>query len=120
MNDPLSQLLQPLGLEATLFPPTSRYHGRKVLQHRRADGSSEAYLERRFLPQPERFSDLGVHTVVEGDRLDLLAGRYLGDGEQFWRLADPHRELQPEELTVTIGRRLRITLPEGIPGMAET
>lgn len=116
MSDPLSKLLQPLGLEATLFPPTSRYHGKKVLEHQRADGTTDVYLERRFVPPPERFADLGSHAVVEGDRLDLLAARYLGDAEQFWRLADAHRDLQPEELTETVGRRLRITLPEGIPG----
>ena len=41
---------------------------------------------------------------------------YLGDPEQFWRVCDANRAMRPDELTETIGRRLRITLPEGIPG----
>lgn len=128
MSDPLEKLLQPLGLEATLFPPTSRYHGlgTRTLERPSATRGGNAsgtegadpvvYLERRFVPAPERFSDLGVHRIEEGDRLDLLAHRYLGEAEQFWRIADAHRELQPEELEQPVGRRLRITLPEGVPG----
>jgi hypothetical protein len=53
---------------------------------------------------------------VQGDRLDNLTAKYLGDPEQFWRLCDANNALQPEELTDTVGRRVRITMPEGIPG----
>ena len=35
---------------------------------------------------------------------------------QFWRVCDANAAMRPDELTETIGRRLRITLPEGIPG----
>jgi hypothetical protein len=38
------------------------------------------------------------------------------DAEQFWRIADANAALHPNELTAQPGRRLRITLPEGIPG----
>ncbi|MGH7229842.1 MAG: LysM domain-containing protein, partial [Nitrospiraceae bacterium] len=41
---------------------------------------------------------------------------YVGDPEQFWRLCDANAAMRPEELTGIIGRVLRITLPEGIPG----
>jgi len=54
--------------------------------------------------------------LTEGDRLDNLTFDYLGDPEQFWRIADANRAMRPDELTETIGRQLRITLPEGIPG----
>jgi hypothetical protein len=33
-----------------------------------------------------------------------------------WRLCDANGAMRPDELTETPGRRLRITLPEGIPG----
>ena len=59
---------------------------------------------------------LQEHTVSQGDRLDNLAAQYLGDPEQFWRLCDANAAMHPEELTQDIGRPLRITLPEGIPG----
>jgi hypothetical protein len=52
------------------------------------DGRPIAYLRRRFIPQPEQFSLLMEHTVVQGDRLDNVVAQYLGDPEQFWRVAD--------------------------------
>lgn len=55
-------------------------------------------------------------TSPRGDRLDNLAAQYLGDPELFWRLCDANSALHPEELTERVGRRLRVTLPEGIPG----
>jgi hypothetical protein len=59
---------------------------------------------------------LQLHTVTEGERLDNITARYLGDPEQFWRVCDANNAMRPEELTETIGRKLRITLPEGITG----
>jgi hypothetical protein len=53
--------------------------------------------------------------VKEPDRLDNIAARYLGDPEQFWRICDANPILEPEELEVA-GRRILITLPEGMPG----
>ena len=53
-----------------------------------------------------------------GDRLDNLAQRYIGDPEQFWRLCDANGAMRPDELTEVIGRRLRITLPAGLAGAA--
>ncbi len=51
----------------------------------------------------------------DGERLDLIAARYLGDPEQSWRQCDANGAVRPEELE-EVGRRVRITLPEGIPG----
>jgi hypothetical protein len=55
------------------------------------------------------------HSVAQGDRLDSISARYLGDPEQFWLICDANGAIRPEELTETIGRRLRITLPAGVP-----
>jgi len=82
-----------------------------------AAGVTFIYLRRRFVPPPERFSLLQVHVVTQGERLDNITARYLDDPEQFWRVCDANRAMRPDELTETVGRRLRITLPEGIPGM---
>jgi len=98
------------------FPFTSRYYGIETAQFETADGQTMIYLRRRFLPPPERFALLQEHTVTQGERLDNITARYLGDPEQFWRVCDANRAMRPDELTETIGRRLRITLPEGIPG----
>jgi hypothetical protein len=101
------------------FPPTSRYHGIETDTWKDSDGQEYRYLKRRFLPLPERFSLLQEHLVVSGDRLDNLAAQYLGDPEQFWRLADANNAMRPQDLTAEPGRRLRITLPEGIPGVED-
>ena len=98
------------------FPPTSRYYNIETATVKAQDGRTVIYIRRRFVPPPERFSLLQEHVVVQGDRLDNVTARYLGDPEQFWRVCDSNGAMRPDELTETIGRRLRITLPEGIPG----
>jgi hypothetical protein len=100
-----------------VFPATSRYHDVETATLELPDGSELVYLRRRFVPSPDRFALLQVHVVVSGDRLDNVTAHYLGDPEQFWRIADANGALRPEELVERIGRRLRITLPEGLPGV---
>jgi hypothetical protein len=111
-----AMLLQASGSVGTQFPQNSRYHGVETAILTRADGQPVAYLRRRFVPPPERFALLHEHTVIEGDRLDNLAAHYVGDAEQFWRICDANAAMRPEELTENAGRKLRITLPEGIAG----
>ena len=98
------------------FPATSRYYNFETARLETPDGRTVIFLKRRFVPPPENFSLLQEHVVAQGDRLDNVTARYLGDPEQFWRVCDANRAMRPDELTETIGRRLRITLPEGIPG----
>ena len=99
------------------FPPTSRYYGVETAMLEISDGQTVVYLRRRFLPSPDRFHLLHLHVVSQGERLDNIAAKYLEDPEAFWRIADANGAMRPEELTETIGRGLRITLPEGIPGL---
>jgi hypothetical protein len=100
------------------FPPTSRYYGIETARLKTSDGQAVVYLRRRFLPSPDRFALLQLHVVIQGERLDNIAAEYMDDPEAFWRIADANAAMRPEELTETIGRKLRITLPEGIPGTA--
>ncbi len=117
--DPLQAFLEANSLQTPVFPPTSRYHGLGTDVLTTADGRSVAYLKRRFVPPSERFALLQLYAVVEGDRLDNLAHRYLGDAEQYWRLCDANNALRPDALIEDIGRLLRITLPEGVPGASD-
>ena len=119
MTLPPNPALTPFTLPSpSRFPATSRYFdvdtARRVLE----DGTVVTYLRRRWVPQPERFATLSEHVVMQGERLDNVAAHYLGDPEQFWRLCDANGVLHPEELTAKVGRRIRITLPEGVPGAA--
>jgi hypothetical protein len=98
------------------FPPTSRYYGSTVQCITLPGGRTVSYLSRRFVPPADRFAVITEHVVQDGERLDLIAGKYLGDPEGFWRIADGNSAMKPGELTARAGRRLRITLPEGVPG----
>lgn len=114
--DPVQAFLQANALQMPLFSATSRYHGIAATTLTLSDGTMIAYVRRRFVPWPERFTLLVEHRVVSGDRLDNLAARYLGDPQQFWRMCDANRAMRPDELIETLGRALRVTLPEGVPG----
>ena len=98
------------------FPPTSRYYGIETATLIDAAGRTIVFLRRRFVPSPDRFALLQEHVVTEKERLDHIAARFMDDAEAFWRIADANAALRPEALVEKPGRRLRITLPEGIPG----
>ncbi len=99
-----------------MFEPTSRYArlGISTLTVTGPDGQDRQirYVQRRFLPAA---ADAGTtiveHTVTQGDRLDNITGKYLGDPTQFWRVCDANEVMNPGELTAEVGRRIRIALP---------
>jgi hypothetical protein len=98
-----------------MFEPNSRYASLQVktLEVAGPDGELRQvrYVERRFIPPPGNAPTLVEHQVAQGERLDQVTAKYLGDPTQFWRVADANEVLRPEELTETPGRRLRVTLP---------
>jgi hypothetical protein len=117
MPDPLQELLAAGAVPTTTFPPTSRYAEVGVEAFDPGDGSPPvAYLRRRFCPRADRLALLYEIRIAEGDRRDVLGARHLGDAELWWRLADANGVVDPRDLTEPVGRRLRITLPEGVPG----
>ncbi len=115
-TDPVQALLAQTALKNNLFTPTSRYQGIDTETMTRKDGTQVIYLSRRFVPSPALFQLLQEYTVRQGDRLDNISGKYLGDPELFWRIADANGAMRPEDLVAIIGRILRITLPQGITG----
>ena len=100
------------------FPPTSRYYNvdTAVLTNA-ADDTQLTYLRRRFLPPSRRLAMVLEHVVSGNERLDAIAAQKLGDAELFWRLCDANDALNPDDLVAAVGRRLRVTLPEGAPGI---
>jgi hypothetical protein len=99
------------------FPFTSRYHPIEIARLEFPDGREVPFVRRRFLPPVDRFQVVHERLVTEGDRLDNVTAQELGDPEQFWRLCDANNAMRSVELE-EVGRRLLITLPEGLPGSA--
>lgn len=106
----------PTPFPSSVFPPTSRYAGIPTTTITGPRGDPVIHLRRRFLPQPERFVQFAEHVVARGERLDNVTAAHLDDPLQFWRICDANRAMRPEDLMRAPGRRLRITLPEGLPG----
>lgn len=57
-----------------------------------------AYKRRRFLPQGRSLPVLAEVNVAEGERLDLLSHRLLGDAEQYWQICDANDTMNPTAL----------------------
>ena len=117
-NDPVQAMLAQTALKRTLFAATSRYYGLDTETLTARDGKPIIYIVRRFVPPADGFQLLQLHTVIQGERLDNITARYLGDPELFWRVADANSAMRPEELVEKVGPKLRITLPQGITGSA--
>jgi hypothetical protein len=99
-----------------MFDPTSRYYNIEVatMTVTDSDGRSREirFVRRRFIPPTDGATTLVEHTVTQGERLDNITARYLGDPTQFWRICDANNVLQPNELTDTVGTRIEIALPK--------
>ena len=116
MIDPLKSLLKQQGLSKSAFSSSSRYNGIETVTIDKDDGETIVYLKRRFLPDADNFSLLQEHIVTEGERLDNITNQYIGDPEKFWQICDANNVMHPDELTDIIGRQIKLTLPQGIPG----
>lgn len=93
------------------FSPSSRYYLQEKAKYTKKDGTVVNYIKRRFIPKSEQFTVIGEYSVSEGDRPDTVSCELLGDSEQFWQLCDSNNITHPNDLTETIGQKLKVTLP---------
>jgi hypothetical protein len=120
MNYPLMAMVQLGVVPPVTFPTDSRYYGFGVQYYSAPNGQVIAYLARRIVPQPgaPNFATINQYTVRQGDRLDLIAAKYLGDPLMAWLICDANGAIRPHDLVATPGRVLAITTPQGVPGGA--
>ena len=95
-----------------MFDLTSRYYSLDQATYVVAGGQTVTYDRRRFLPPGKNMPLLVEVTVVQGDRLDLIAFRTLGDPKQFWRICDANNAIDPLELMAQPGTKLRVPIPQ--------
>jgi len=100
-----------------VFGTNSRYAGldTAVATVPDADGGTRdvRYVRRRFVPQAGDATTLAEHLLAQGDRLDTVTARYLGDPTQFWRVCDANTAMNPPDLTAPprVGTTLLIPVP---------
>jgi hypothetical protein len=94
-----------------MFEASSRYYTVETVSRTQADGRIVAYKRRRFLPRGETLALLAELSVGQGERLDVLTARALGDPEQYWRVCDANNAMYPPDLVAEPGQRLRVPVP---------
>lgn len=98
------------------YGPSSRYYGVGTSTYTAPDGTGDAYLQRRFVPDPADMQVLQQIQVTDpSQRLDNLAATVLGDPLQYWRICDANWVLQPADLMQA--GTVQIALPQGIAGV---
>jgi len=78
-----------------MFTPNSRYWRLPTYSVALPGGRSAQVTE---LPVPASTPLLGFHRRIEGERLDLIAARYLQDPTWFWKLCDAANVVVPSSL----------------------
>jgi hypothetical protein len=98
-----------------VFDKTSRYYKMNIATMTMLDSDGLLreirYVRRRFIPSSDGLTTLVEHSVTQGERLDTITARYLGDPTQFWRVCDANDVLQPTELTEEVGNIIKIAMP---------
>lgn len=95
-----------------MFEPNSRYYNLETATFTTIEGGEIAYKRRRFLPDGDYMPTLVEVSVSEGDRLDLITARTLGDPEGFWLVCDANNAMNPAALTEEPGTVLRVPIPQ--------
>jgi hypothetical protein len=118
MNAAIALLIQSAAGTGAPTGTSSRYYGGVINTYTGPDGTPIVYLARRILPQPSIYLSLQKYAVVQGDRIDNLAARFLGDPLLCWMICDANGTTDPGELTSQIGRSILIPLASGVPAGA--
>ena len=120
MDSAIQLMVQAAAGTGATTNPNSRYFSSAVEFFTRPDGTQVAYLQRRIIPQASIYTQTQNYVVVDGDRLDNIAAKSLGDPILYWAICDANAAVDPDELTSTdaIGTTLDMPIATGIPAGA--
>ncbi len=88
-----------------MFFKGSRYEKVKEAQITSANGRVIKYKRIRFILETPAIQQ---HTVVQGERLDLIAQQHYKDPLLFWRICDANKAMLPDGLVEEVGQRILI------------
>jgi hypothetical protein len=117
MDQALASLITSAAGTGATTNPSSRYYGAQIEDYSLADGTPVKYLARRILPQADIYASAQNYVIVDGDRLDNLSAKFLGDPILYWMICDANSATDPDELTsqAQIGLTILIPLASNIP-----
>jgi hypothetical protein len=99
-----------------MFDHTSRYYGLDIATMELPDGRTVSYVRRRILPQGDTMPLLAEVGVAQGERVDLLSYRTLGDPLAYWRICDANNAMDPQQLIEEAAghpdRLVRVPVPQ--------
>ena len=117
MDSALAALITSAAGTGAPTSPSSRYYGAQTEPFTLADGTPVMYLARRIIPQAATYTATQSYVIVDGDRLDNLASRFLGDPLLYWMICDANGATDPDALTAQAGRTILIPVASGVsPG----
>lgn len=87
--------------------PTSRFAHLPLLRTVGPGGDPREAIALRL--SPPTLSTGGMHRVLQGETVDLLAHRYYGDASLWWRILDGNELVYP--LDIQPGDQLHIPAP---------
>jgi hypothetical protein len=115
MNPALQAMIQSAAGTGGPTNPSSRYLGTPIEMLTLPDGTQVAYLQRRIIPQAQIYASVQNYSVVDGDRLDNLSFRFLGDSILYWMICDANAASDPDSLTNQIGSTILMPLASALP-----
>lgn len=118
MDSALGSLIQSAAGNGATANTNSRYYGAAVETFTLPNTTPVKYLARRIIPQPAIYTSVQNYVVVDGDRLDNIAAKFLGDPSLWWMICDVNGATDPDELTAQAGRSILIPMAAGIPAGA--
>lgn len=78
-----------------MFTPESRYADPGTYQVTLADGTAVTVTR---APKPAATKLVGWHRPTEGERLDVIAHRFVRNATQSWLLCDANNAMSPDAL----------------------
>lgn len=95
-----------------MFDPDSRYARLPTATLTTPDGREITYVRRRFVPPSGALVLLVEATVQDGDRLDRLTARTLGNPTHSWRVCDANDAMHPDDVLGEPGSKVRVPVPQ--------